>query len=120
MYVIRKVRICTSALCAYVYTYIMGACVLVYVRIISTHTFSNYCLVIMFCLSIKVKVQHGLSLHQALKKPMNTRNLSTKSCLVYITHKNNKKHFIDWATDTALLGGQEVGLVNYLSNNYPF
>ena len=108
---LRTLRICIYS------TYIMGACVLVYVRIISTHTFSNYYLVIMFCLSIKVKVQHGLSLHQALKKPMNTRNLSTKSCLVYITHKNNKKHFIDWSTDTALLGGQEVGLVNY---NYPF
>ena len=57
---------------------------------------------------IQVKVQHGLTLRQALKKPMTTRNLSTSRCVVYVNHKNHRKRFIDWVTDTSVLGGQEV------------
>ncbi|CAI8020549.1 Serine/threonine-protein kinase-transforming protein Rmil [Geodia barretti] len=62
-----------------------------------------------------VKVQHGLTLRQALKKPMTTRNLSTSRCVVYVNHKNHRQRFIDWATDTSVLGGQEVR-VEYKDN----
>ena len=63
---------------------------------------------------LQVKVQHGLTLRQALKKPMSMRNLSTSKCVVYVTQKNDRKCFVDWSTDTSVLAGQEVKYIHII------
>ena len=36
------------------------------------------------------------------------RDLSTGRCVAYVLQKNKRKCFLDWLTDTTVLGGMEV------------
>ena len=58
--------------------------------------------------SSQVKVHQGLNLRQSLKKALSMRDLSTGRCVAYVLQKNKRKCFLDWLTDTTVLGGMEV------------
>lgn len=58
----------------------------------------------------------GVTIKQALKKAMQTRDLTTNTCIVYVAQQDkSKKMLIDWTTDTILLGGHEL-YVEYKEN----
>ena len=57
---------------------------------------------------VQVTVKHNQNIKQALKKAMQTRDLTTVQCVVYVIQKDRAKVLVDWSTPTAVLGGHEV------------
>ena len=53
-------------------------------------------------------MKHNQNIKQALKKAMQTRDLTTAQCVVYVIQKDRAKVLVDSATPTAVLGGHEV------------
>ena len=47
---------------------------------------------------------------QALKKAMQTRDLSPLQCVAYVCPEDKPKMVVDWSTLTTYLAGQEVGV----------
>ena len=71
------------------------------------YNYSIYSIYVLFVLSSQVHARPGVTIKQALKKAMQTRNVTTSSCVVYVAQKD-RKMFLEWNTDTMLLGGEEV------------
>ena len=60
------------------------------------------------CVLLQVHVKPNQTIKQALKKAMNTRDLSTAQCVVYALRSDNAKVAVDWTTLTSYLAGSEV------------
>ena len=56
---------------------------------------------------VQLHARSGVTLKNALKRAMQTRNLTASSCIVCMP-KENAKVFIDWNSDTTEHIGQEV------------
>ena len=53
----------------------------------------------------QVPVREGVTIREALVKPMKTRNLSPSNCTIFTEHP---RLVIEWDTDTSQLDGKEV------------
>ena len=60
-----------------------------------------------FLSSPQVPIREGVTIQDALRKAMKTRNLTPNSCVVYA---ESPRSLIEWNTDTTQLSGKEVCL----------